>query len=137
TSRRDADVETGASDTVVAVAEPANVALQLVDRVEAASLDKALRQTQRHAGVVSPLSGHQLEGSATDHVCHRLESARSFELECGAEGVANSQPEQRSSNPLRFVHVVCNLPRPVVNPRPCYRMSKPLGEVPAPRMMGY
>jgi len=68
--------------------------------VESAPLEQAGRETQRHRRVVRPLAGRQVERAAADHVDERLELAAPPELERGAEGIADREPEQTSAEAL-------------------------------------
>ena len=80
----------------MAVTKPANVAPQLVGRVEAAALDQAFSKTERHRGVVGPLPGHEAERAAADHLGQRLERSRTLELERRSECVTDGEAEERT-----------------------------------------
>ena len=91
---RVADVEAGAGAAVMSVAKPADVALQLVDGIEAVPLEQALRQAQCHGGVVGPLPCRQVEWAAADDVGQRLEGAGVAELHRRPECVTGGQAEE-------------------------------------------
>jgi len=69
----DADVEAAASARVLAVSPPAQEPRRKIGLVEARFGDEAVRERERHRGIVSPLSRLQSERIATDHVGqHRI-----------------------------------------------------------------
>jgi hypothetical protein len=102
-TRRVADVEAAAGGRPLAVAVPAPVALELVDRVEAAPGQQRVGQAQRHRRVVGPRAGGQVERPAADHVGHRREGPGRLELDGGAERVADGQPEQGAAEAVAAV----------------------------------
>jgi hypothetical protein len=50
------------------IAPPANISPQLVNGIESLALNEALSEAERHGSVIRPLTGHQAEGSAADHI---------------------------------------------------------------------
>lgn len=89
-----ADVEAAAVRAQVPVAPPADVALELVERVEASAPDQALGEAERHRGVVGPLAGCEVERAAADDVVDRGEGGGAAELERRAECVAGGEAEE-------------------------------------------
>jgi hypothetical protein len=94
--RRVPDVEAVAGARQVALAVPADVAPELVDGVEAAGLDQALGEAERHRGVVGPCANWQPVRPAAHHVGERCEGAGLLELDRRADGVADRQADQRA-----------------------------------------
>jgi len=88
------DVEHATVAAKVAMLGPLRVSLQLVNGIEPAFLHQTLRQAKRHRGIVSPLAGLEVEGTATDHVSKFFEGTRGFEFESGSDGVSNCEAEQ-------------------------------------------
>ena len=86
----------------VAFIMPKHVALHLVMRVKPI-FDKAGRQAQGHAGVVRPLTGQQLERTATYHVGHRCEGTTRLEFDRRANGIANGQAQQGTKSAVETV----------------------------------
>ena|SRR5437867_3942562 len=79
------------------LAEPPDVASELVDRIESPPLDQALRQAERHRGIVSPLARLKRERTAAEHVGNRGERSRSAELERRAECIASREAQQSAA----------------------------------------
>ena len=86
-----ADVEAVAGATQFAARVPTPVALHLIVRVEATGFDQTAGQTQRHAGVVGPLAGFEVERSAADHVGDGWKRATRTEFDGRADGIAARQ----------------------------------------------
>src|SRR4051812_7522184 len=113
-----ADVEARAGAAEMPLAPPADVALELVDRVEAAPLDQALREAERHRRVVRPLTRLQAERPAADHVRQRLERARRAKLDRRADGVAGREAEQRAAVAVATVEAHAGEPTSAARERP-------------------
>lgn len=111
-----ADVEAAARGAEVALFVPAGVALELVNRVEAATFDEALREAERHGRVVGPLAGLQVEGAATDHVGDGLEAAGGLEFQGGAHGIADGKTEEAAEVAVFFQGVLGTRARRVIGP---------------------
>ena len=73
---------------------PADVALELIHGIEAAALDQALGEAERHRRVVGEGPGRELERAAADDVVDGGEGSGRAELERGAEGVADGEAEE-------------------------------------------
>src|SRR5947208_5167024 len=89
-----ADVEAPSGRAQVAVAPPADVAHELVDRVEAAPLDQALGEAERHGRVVGPGPGGEVERTAADELGDGAEGAGRAEFKGGTEGVAEGETQE-------------------------------------------
>lgn len=63
-----ADVEAPACAAQVFAIGPRTVPFHLVNWVEAAALDQAGRQAQRHRRIIGSLAGAELAGAAADHI---------------------------------------------------------------------
>ena len=88
------DVETAPLHAEVTVPIPPHVGFELMNRIEAALGDEALRKAQCHRRVVRPFPRLQAERPATDHVGERDEVAGVRELQRRAESVTRGQPEE-------------------------------------------
>src|SRR5208282_6273922 len=62
------DAEATAVTAQVTLPHPAHITFQLVDRIEAPSLDQARCQAHCHRGVIRPLPGCQVERAASHHL---------------------------------------------------------------------
>src|SRR5690606_3625952 len=89
----------------VAFTVPAYVALHLVARVEAAALEDALGEAERHGGVIGPLARREAVGPAAAQVVERREAAGPLELDGRAERVADGESEQRAG--VAMDHASC------------------------------
>src|SRR5687767_6502920 len=67
-ANRSADIEAPAVAAVISLTFPAHIPRQLIDRVGFATFDQALRQAERHRGVIGPFPWPQIERTATGHV---------------------------------------------------------------------
>jgi hypothetical protein len=67
--------------------------------------EQALGEAQGHGGVVGPAPGLEAEGAAPDHVGDGGEAAPGHELDRGAHGVADRQPEQGAAGAVERVGV--------------------------------
>lgn len=92
--RGNANVEATPVHAIVAFPAPAQEPGGKVIRLQPAPGQQGIRQAQRHAGVVGPLPGFQVEGPATHRDGQVLVGIPHLELERGADGVANSQSQQ-------------------------------------------
>ena len=101
---RAADVEARAGAAQVSLPVPAHISLKLVDRIEAAPLNQALRQTERHRRVVRPLAGIEIERTAAGDIRQRLERARRLELDRRAQRIACGQANQRAAISILHGH---------------------------------
>ena len=91
-----ADVEAPPGARPVSLAIPAHVALELVDRIEAAALNEALGQAERHRGVVGPAPGGGRTGRRRP--CRSAaRRCRAAELDGGADGVADGEAKERAA----------------------------------------
>src|SRR5690606_7162935 len=102
-----ADIEAAAGAAPVAVAVPVYVALHLVARVEAAALEDALGEAERHGGIIRPLARGEAVGSAAAQVVERREAARPLELDGRAERVAGGESEERAG--VAMDHASCSV----------------------------
>ncbi len=73
----------------------------MVDRIEATGFDKAGRKAEGHARIVGPLTGLETEGTTADHIVDRSKGARTPELQCSAERIADRETQQGG---FVFVH---------------------------------
>ena len=78
----------------MALGLPAVEAVHEVAGRQAGVGEQALGEAQGRGGVVGPAAGLEAEGAAPDHVGDRGEAAPGHELDRGAHGVADRQPEQ-------------------------------------------
>ena len=76
----------------LALLPPAAIALHLIFRVEAVAADQAFAKAKRHAGVIGPLAGLQVERAAALHVSEWPERAGRLEFQCGAETSPAANP---------------------------------------------
>src|SRR5690349_423599 len=128
-ARRVADVEAFAGRAQMAVVIPVEVAVHLVDGIESVAMEQAVREAQRHRGVVGPLAGLETERPAADHVGERLESSARLELDRRADGITAGEAEQAAAEAIEsrnFSHA----PEFCTN-RPTAR-SRPTGDNPPP-----
>ena len=95
-----ADVEARTGRRPVPAAPPRDVAPELVGGVEVAGVEDRLGEAHRHRRVVGPRSRREPERPATDHVVDRRERARPAELEGGADGIADGQPDECADRPI-------------------------------------
>ena len=86
---------------------PAHIALHLVMRVKPV-FDKAGRQAQGHAGVVRPLTGQQVKGTATDHVSQWREGATRLEFHRRSHRIPCGQAQQGAAGAIEPVFLVCS-----------------------------
>jgi hypothetical protein len=66
----------------------------LIDGIEASFFDEAFGQAKRHGRVICPFSGLKTKRTASNHVVNGLKCTRRFELQRGADGIADCETEQ-------------------------------------------
>ncbi|MNF82871.1 hypothetical protein D3C84_651820 [compost metagenome] len=84
------NVEAPAIGTVFSTPVPAHQRIGIGCKVKRFLGQIGIRQAERHAGVVSPLSRGQLEGAAANHVAHLCSITRQ-KLEGSTHGITYRQ----------------------------------------------
>ena len=92
-----ANTECPAYGAVMSVLKPAHITVHLIAGVKASRADKAVRKTERHGGVVRPVSWGQFQSAASSHVHDRFESPGKSEFNRRPERIADGKAEQGAS----------------------------------------
>src|ERR1017187_9033457 len=86
------------------LAPPADIACELIHRIETTTLDQALGEAERHRRVIGPLAGLKAERPTSNDVGNRLERSRRAKLQSCAERVASGQSQQTATVAVNGVH---------------------------------
>jgi len=78
----------------MAVLAPGEVTLALILWLETVLFEQTFRKAERHGGIVGPLAGLQVEGTAADDVVDGRELAGGGEFKGGAKGIAGGEAKQ-------------------------------------------
>jgi hypothetical protein len=94
----DAEALDGAAQ--MALTKPADIAPELLQRVEPIFFDQAFGQAESHGCVVGPLARFQVERAAADHICYGFRCPGRLEFQRGPQGVPHGQADQAVKVPI-------------------------------------
>jgi len=75
------------------------MAIELVERLEALTLDQTLGKAERHRSVVRPLARVKVERPALNHAVNGIEPRWRPELQCRPQSVAQCMSQRREQFP--------------------------------------
>ena len=90
------DVEAVALRAQIALFVPAKVAAELINGIKTARFHQALGQAERHGGVVGPLAGAEVVGSAAAKALDREKGAPGQKLHLRPQRVADGEAKKRA-----------------------------------------